>query len=492
MLKRISAKEIINKLNPYLMSLIKIPNELECISKNPIELLSSSRFDIMAKYIYAKFREDSFNSDFGTDIYDNHIFAFNKYDEADGSGKKGINDFIHAFNQTLDSIKYDGFNGDRSIIALNESNIPIDGSHRLAACLLYKKNVDTVVLKGSPVNFNFEFFLTRGLLRKYADAMAYEYCKLNCNTFIAIVYPVATGHEAQLGEIFSKHGKIIYQKELLLYGEGPSNLIKEVYRGEEWLGNWEDNFKGAKIKSEPCFGNQNCVRVYVIESEKLSDINAAKQEIRKIFNLGNHSIHINDTHGETVRLSQILLNDNSIKLLNHMNTWLVNRRFIEDLKLFKNLVLESGYNIEDFCLVGSATLGILGIRKPDDIDYLCSCDLELKGSRQINNHKDQIKYYPKTVDDIIYNPDNHFYFDGIKFISINQLIQMKQNRNEKKDIQDIESINQFLLVKKKLKNHLFFFRINYIMPRIKWMSAYFYKLRLIGRAISHRISRLFI
>ena len=36
------------------------------------------------------------------------------------------------------------------------------------------------------------------------------------------------------------------------------------------------------------------------------------------------------------------------------------------------------------------------------------------------------KYYSKHFEDIIYNPDNHFYYKGIKFCNLNIVLDYKK------------------------------------------------------------------
>ena len=51
-----------------------------------------------------------------------------------------------------------------------------------------------------------------------------------------------------------------------------------------------------------------------------------------------------------------------------------------------------------------------------------------------------LSYYTKLKEDIIYNPENHFYFNGFKFASLNMIREMKKNRNELKDQSDLKLI----------------------------------------------------
>ena len=47
-------------------------------------------------------------------------------------------------------------------------------------------------------------------------------------------------------------------------------------------------------------------------------------------------------------------------------------------------------------------------------------------------------YYHIHKDEIIYNPENYFYFNGFKFATLNVIKKMKEKRGEPKDINDIK------------------------------------------------------
>ena len=80
------------------------------------------------------------------------------------------------------------------------------------------------------------------------------------------------------------------------------------------------------------------------------------------------------------------------------------------------------------------------LRNAKDIDYLHKND-NILNIENIENHNGiWLSYYTKTKDDIIYNPENHFYFNGFKFVSLNILREMKKKRNEIKDQNDLKLI----------------------------------------------------
>ena len=86
------------------------------------------------------------------------------------------------------------------------------------------------------------------------------------------------------------------------------------------------------------------------------------------------------------------------------------------------------------------------------------------GIKGIDCHNEHAHYYGKPIDDIVYNPCNHFYFEGYKFISLTMLRTLKKKRNEEKDRQDVELIDslfrkkRILRIKKALQKTLPVFR----------------------------------
>ena len=109
--------------------------------------------------------------------------------------------------------------------------------------------------------------------------------------------------------------------------------------------------------------------------------------------------------------------------------------------LLANYFKEVGENNEDFCLTSSLIMEMYGLRQAKDIDYLHKNNkiLNLKNTG-IHDCK-WLTYYHVNKDDIIYNPNYHFYFNGYKFASLEVIKKMKENRRELKDINDLKLIN---------------------------------------------------
>ena len=71
----------------------------------------------------------------------------------------------------------------------------------------------------------------------------------------------------------------------------------------------------------------------------------------------------------------------------------------------------------------------------------------------------------------LYDPDNYFYFDGLKYISLELLKIKKENRGEKKDKKDIELINSVLVKQSKFKKIIISIKIE--LKRFKLRIKYY-------------------
>jgi hypothetical protein len=216
-----------------------------------------------------------------------------------------------------------------------------------------------------------------------------------------------------------------------------------MYYGEQWAGGWDNNFAGFRDKAGLCFTDEGPVRVYLVEFDNVVLAQSVKIQIRDIYNISNHSVHINDTYEETMRLARVLLNDNSIHFMNNSNLVLY-KNFQEQLNYFKHWIRANNLDIEDYCVTASSILSMYGLREGNDLDYLHN-SLEIQGHDMIHSHNEYgIDRYHTHKDDIIYNPINHFYYSDIKFASLNVVKQLKQKRGESKDTRDLALMDRII------------------------------------------------
>ena len=421
---------------------------MEYKSIDAIDLLSPLRFDVCAKYLYAKYYNTK--SIFPLELYSHHLKVWNNYSEYNNPNKQDLESFVRVFHEIVDSIGSEGFDIKKSYVPILNGKM-INGAHRVAASILHNKKV---LCKESPItegqlDCGYYFLKNRhcnvegGLQSKYADAMALEYTKLKKNTFIVTLFPSAFGHESSVERILKRFSTIVYDKDLNINNNGPFNYIRMLYDGEPWLSGWHDMFMGAQIKARACFKFNQRTKVYLVETDNAEGLIEAKRLIRQLYNIGKDSVHINDTHEETLRIAKSVFNDNSIHFMNKSSPrYLSNfEKYFSD---YSNWLKEKDLDGDHFCIDASAVLSSYGLRDCRDLDFLYLGDFIETGTEEFSCHNHETKFYPVDKDEVIVNPDNHFYYKGLKFASPRVIKSMKQIRCEQKDLLDIQMLNSVL------------------------------------------------
>ena len=421
-----------------------------------MNILSPQRFDLMAKYLYIKSYDKEYKTNFFKKLYISHFKTFNNcYELPDNHSsvkitKKNEDDFINEFNKLIEDMKKNGYNNNFPI-PFGKNNIIINGAHRLICSYYFNIKPSIYFINEEAVyGYNHTFFLNRkgsnpSLQPIYADTMALEYINHNPNIRAMIIYPNVYKFNKMndIINIINNYGYIYYSKSIKLNKNGINNLVKELYRGEDWIGGLFPQGYSPGGKAMRCYDEQeNPTILLLIEMKDLNKCIELKEKCRSIFNIGKHSIHISDFTKDTFRIGSSLLNENSIHFLNN-GTNDISPNTQKLLKHYFNNIEDK----DDFCITSSVLLELYNLRQAKDIDYLHKND-KIINIENIGIHNGNwLSYYSKDKDDIIYNPENHLYINGFKFATLNIIKEMKSNRNEKKDIQDINLINNNLNIK---------------------------------------------
>lgn len=411
--------------------------------------LNPQRFDVIAKYIYVKFYKMNLNTNFHVKLYQDHIYIFNGGYENPGK-KKNVNDFVTAFNELIESFEKNKYLPEYPI-PVGKDNVIINGAHRLSLCLYYGINPIMKPLPKNGPKYNYNFFLHRkksktkyknGLPLKnldinHSDYMALEYSQIQPKTRVMIIFPNVNFNKMkdQIMKIIQSYGgSIFYLKEMSLSKKGLKNLICELYRGEKWIGGLFPT--KPESKTNLCWGPHKTIAL-LIQFEDLNKVVECKGKFRELCK-SRHSCHVNDTPEETIRISRTVFNNNSIDFLNKAGS--LSPKGQKTLKKYFELV---ALNQDYFVVDSSFILEMYGIRQANDLDYISYQNTTFPSHKNIELHTDRwIKYYSKEKDDLLFNPINHFYFNGFKFLTLNLVKQMKINRNESKDQKDVELITK--------------------------------------------------
>jgi len=406
-----------------------------------------TRFDLGAKKAYIDYFIKNIQSDWAKYVYDQHMTTFNGCWEHPGT-KSGIKQFYNEFNSLIKNMRKIGFDNSHPI-QINNQNILINGAHRLTTsiCLGILPKIITQNIPSS--KYDYSFFLNRSgfpvLKSNIADFMALEYLQLlhkasnmnfkysppENNIRSIILWPSISNHPNlnKIEPILNKYGTVLYDKKTTITKKGCGNFIKEVYRGEEWIGGlFPPDGRGGKLPV--CWNDTGIIKVLLFYFNDPSKDIQMKAELRSLFNLGKHSLHISDHFTDTWRIATSILNENSLYYINKGTNPSINTQ--------KRLKLYFEQATDDYAVTSSTILDMFGLRAAGDLDFLV-LNSDVEGC-----HKGVwLSYYNKHHHEIIYNPSNYFYFNGFKFATLNVIKQMKLIRNEEKDKEDIKFINTF-------------------------------------------------
>ncbi|HIP33337.1 MAG TPA: hypothetical protein EYG89_01065 [Bacteroidia bacterium] len=386
---RVDITDLKNYINPNIIK--QLPNKTYEIKQyNAIDFLVPERFDLLAKILYVKHKINNTKSSIFTDLYLKHIEAFNGFYEADGSNKIGKEKFVTEFDKIIDSINKKGLF--ENTVIPSSKGVIVDGAHRVATSIYFNKSIKSVSLSLETINFDYNYFRNRGLSNSYLDLMALEYINLKkSNLFLIFLWPSNGGQQDKnVANILKKYGKVVYRKNVELTKKGSINLIRSLYENENWVGSPKNNYIGAMNKANWCFNKSGPVKVVLFESDK--DMIVMKGEIRELFDIQKHSIHITDTIDEVQIFSKLIFNSNTINWLNHSSF----TEFSWFNKLFKDYrawITENNLDPDNFCIDGSSTLSAYGIRTARDIDFFYSQKESLStGFKEIDCHNSRFDF----------------------------------------------------------------------------------------------------
>ncbi len=432
---------------------IDTSQDYEILSVPARTLLCPNRFDLMAKWIYIDAREKGMEMEYAIRIYKDSVNAFScgSFLEPGTDSKDSFQKYLDDFNSLIDEIKEYGFDDTKSLIPVGEDDRIFDGSHRVAVAAYYDKEVTIIRFPNKRPTYAYDYRYFRKYIMSDINMgyMAKEYTYLKENCFFACIWPSADRSKLQVAEeMLREIGSVVYEQDIYLTYEGMRNFMIQIYGLQSWVGTIEDKFSGVNYKVNPCYNSNNPVRTYLIEASNPEMIVDIKAKIRDIFGIENHSIHISDNQQETIAMAEMLFNPNSVDVMNFAKPFVFDTVFYK-LKEFQEMIARNNLDRSRFIIDSSAVLEVCGLREARDIDYLTDYEDAIEAYEGIENHESQIKFHDISVADMLYNPENYFYYYGFKFLSVYRLMEMKKRRNEPKDQRDVELCKKIV---KKFKN----------------------------------------
>ena len=237
------------------------------------------------------------------------------------------------------------------------------------------------------------------------------------------------------------------------------NFILDIYEKEDWLGDFNDSFRGGRWKAEKCFSNNGNVKVYLVVSESAEMVISLKKDIRTLCGIGNHSVHSTDTRDATCELASIAFNQNTIDFMNSSQVSGF-PNFLHLSNLYKQYIQLGNINPDKFCIDGSAILAVCNLRDCYDLDFLFDGDQASLANlpERVDCHNCYMidcgfdKLLDLTISDIITSPDLHFYYKGCKVMVPELICIIKTHRGELKDSRDVKLLAAYIAKKKENEN----------------------------------------
>ena len=381
---------------------------------NPTDLLTHKRFDVVVKYLYAA----NLSSEFYKNAYKEHLKIWNGFHERNPK-KNGFEEFDNAFKSIINNTVDEP-------VPVNPDGHIANGAHRLAAALYHQRPINTRNTNSKenyPIEADYKVFHKKGLQKHILQRTALEYAKLKSNAHVICLFPIAHTRMDEVMNIIEKHSNIFYKSSEVLNATGQLGLVKEIYLSDGWA-----NEKGIRKKCKQCFRGMSQVTFVLIDAKNLETVKEMKKEIRALFKVGNHSVHINDYHVDTIRIAKTVFNDNSIHFLNNRKDVLFPnyKKLMSDTKSDDNTIM-----------TGSTVLSLYGLRDCKDIDLIYF------NNPPVDSHNQYVgTLYKLTIDEIFNNPMYHLYYNGFKYVSLDVIKNMKKIRNEPKDVIDVKLAEQ--------------------------------------------------
>jgi hypothetical protein len=400
----------------------------------PERLVSWNRLDVGMRTLYLNLKNKT--PELADLIYyeDLRAQSLGTLVDPDNSSKSDFNIFKSVFDEISTAISINGFDPKKTVLPVSTTGSILNGGHRLSAALVHQKAVAYVQTGLPPITCDYKYFFERAVSDRLIEQAVLQLLKYMENGFVAFLWPSGAKNISKSECLFDN---VVYKKGLALTSKGALNLLFQCYHHMEWVGTEENGYRGLYQKLIECFPTCGEVLMIIFQAERgIDQVREIKQKIRDINGTGYSSVHITDTQVELLRLANLLCNENGLHYLNNAN--LINARHVEHIAELVEQSRVAGVSPENFLLDGSWLLELYGLRKAEDIDIIAATGhqdiYQLLG---YDPRDKEIVHHRKDTNTLIYDPENHFYLFGLKFVGFSQLTFMKKNRAEPKDILDV-------------------------------------------------------
>lgn len=408
------------------------------------ELVTASRLDLGAKHLYARQAQAGHGSTWARRVYLAHLQIWNGFFEH-VPRKRSPEDFLSSFDRVLQDTAASTEDGLDTVVPVTLDGSPLNGAHRVAAALLHGRRVRTMPLEVVPENARYDGAYFDHLVATRGDggeprlvlAMALEFVRIAPQCQVVVLFPHVRARRAEVDGLLARHGRTVWAFDRH-YADARSQraLVRLLYEGEGWLGDASNGFAGAASKADPCFQPGADVRFVLLQPHEGVDLAAMKREIRALFDVGNHCVHVTDTATECDRILRTAWDTAAFELYQRTLVQCL-PAFASQFAAFRSAVLAAGRQ-EEVVVTGSAVLALFGLRDSADLDHLhLGAPVSVGERDDIGSHDAYTSLYPAAVADLVLDPGWHLVVEGIRFLRPAGLRAFKARRGEPKDHDDL-------------------------------------------------------
>lgn len=394
--------DIVNKITETVRNYYHIDSKTPfSIEKLPAtELIVPQRLDVLIKVYYVETKVKGYHMEFSKELYSKHISSITQFTNSENgqSNKKGIEAFLNVFDELIESFSKEGFNDEVSLIPVSADGIILDGAHRLACAIFFNKEVSIIRFNhikignvDQPGIYDYNYFRNYLLDQKYLDVAVQSYIRYSKkNIYIACIWPAADNKQKRdlaIQTIAEKH-PVIARKDVMLSFFSFDRFVSQVYMHDDWVGSIENNFSGSQGKSKLTFKENRPSSFLLFEGPNKEDTLKLKDEVRAIFNIDKHSVHMTDNTEQTKFIVDIVFNNNSILFLNHANPG----KFAKDVRKLYNKNNGAMYGVD-------ASRAVWGLKTLNTENLFLREDV-LKNDM--------------SLESVSIIPDTHFYYLGMR------------------------------------------------------------------------------
>ena len=271
-----------------------------------------------------------------------------------------------------------------------------------------------------------------------------------------------------LKELNNYNISVFYNKIYNTTNKFTENLLRQIHYNKIW---WEKNI--IQETNKRFKNNINCY--FIIKKFLHTEVRILKNDIRNKYKLDKCVFHMSDPdcrnhigikcnchcnrdefNNETYKHIQLLMNKNTLHFLYNSN-YLSNLNFYKYFNTYYNYIHLNNLNHNEYLIDNGGVMSLYGLRDAHDLDYITTNNIQFKNKDNdcMNYlHEKEFEKLNLSIKDIINNPENHFYFNGMKVLSIYILKNFKYNRTQNfisgrntiriKDINDYNTLLKFL------------------------------------------------